>query len=415
MLNMTNSPRKHKGTASASAVKRPSLPDPARIHATSGGSSGPRRPQERNGGTQHDCSKRVDTALSYAVNFASDNTAPVAPAILDAIVQANAGYALGYGNDDWTKGVERRLSEIFEHEVAAFLVPTGTAANALALAHVTPPWGVVFCHAESHIATDECGAPEFFGAGLKLAGLSGDAGKITADTLKEALAGYGGHSPHEMVASALSLTQASEAGTIYRTDEIAALCEIAHARSLAVHMDGARFANALVRLNTTPAQMTWQSGIDVLSFGATKGGALAAEAVVIFDPARAAFFGERRKRAGHLLSKHRFVAAQMAAYLAQDRWLSLARHANAMADRLSRQLAATGLPPVWPVEANLVFVKLPRALDARLKAARASYYVREKKGRGLDLAADEVLVRLVTSFATQEEDVERFVNLCKKS
>jgi threonine aldolase len=349
------------------------------------------------------------------MNFASDNTAPVAPAILDAIVQANAGYALGYGNDDWTKGVERRLSEIFEHEVAAFLVPTGTAANALALAHVTPPWGVVFCHAESHIATDECGAPEFFGAGLKLTGLSGDAGKITADILNAALAGYGGHSPHEMVASALSLTQASEAGTIYRINEIATLCEIAHARSLAVHMDGARFANALVRLNTTPAQMTWQSGIDVLSFGATKGGALAAEAVVFFDPARAAFFGERRKRAGHLLSKHRFVAAQMAAYLAEGCWLSLARHANAMADRLSRELAAAGLPPVWPVEANLVFVKLPRTLDARLKAAGASYYVRDKKGKDLDLATGEVLVRLVTSFATQDEDIERFVNLCKKS
>ena len=218
------------------------------------------------------------------MNFASDNTAPVAPAILDAIVKANEGFALGYGNDDWTAGVERRLAEVFEREVAVFLVPTGTAANALALAQVTPPWGVVFCHAESHIATDECGAPEFFGGGLKLAGLPGGDGKIAPQTLQAALAGYGGHRPHQMVASALSLTQASEAGTIYRIDEIARLSEIAHARSLAVHMDGARFANALVRLNTTPAQMTWQSGIDVLSFGATKGGAMAAEAVVVFDP-----------------------------------------------------------------------------------------------------------------------------------
>ena len=173
-----------------------------------------------------------------------------------------------------------------------------------------------------------------------------------------------------MVASALSLTQASEAGTIYRTDEIAALSEIAHARSLAVHMDGARFANALVRLNTTPAQMTWQSGIDVLSFGATKGGALAAEAVVVFDPARAAFFGERRKRAGHLVSKHRFIAAQMAAYLADDCWLVLARHANAMADRLAQGLKSVGLEPVWPVEANLIFVVLPRALDFKAQGRR---------------------------------------------
>jgi threonine aldolase len=346
------------------------------------------------------------------VNFASDNTAPVAPAILDAIVKANEGFALGYGNDDWTAGVERRLAEVFEREVAVFLVPTGTAANALALAQVTPPWGVVFCHAESHIATDECGAPEFFGGGLKLAGLPGGDGKIAPQTLEAALAGYGGHRPHQMVAAALSLTQASEAGTIYRIDEIARLSEIAHARSLAVHMDGARFANALVRLNTTPAQMTWQSGIDVLSFGATKGGAMAAEAVVVFDPARAGYFGERRKRAGHLLSKHRFIAAQMAAYLAGDCWLELARHANAMADRLAQGLKSVALEPVWPVEANLIFVALPRALDLKLKAAGASYYVRPSEN--LDLGADRVLVRLVTSFATQEAEIERFVNLCKK-
>ena len=174
-----------------------------------------------------------------------------------------------------TRSVERHLSELFEREVAVFLVPTGTAANALALAHLTPPWGAVLCHADSHIATDECGAPEFFGAGLKLIGLSGQDGKVTAETLKGALAGLGGHSPHQMIASALSITQATEAGTVYRLDEIAALCEIAHERSLGVHMDGARFANALVRLDATPAQITWRSGVDALSFGATKAGALA--------------------------------------------------------------------------------------------------------------------------------------------
>jgi threonine aldolase len=347
------------------------------------------------------------------MNFASDNTAPVAPAILDAIVAANRGYARGYGSDDWTSRVEQRLTEIFEHEVAVFLVPTGTAANALSLAQVSPPWGVVLCHARSHIVTDECGAPEFFGGGLKLVGLPGDDGKIVPLVLQEALAGYGGHSPHQMIPSALSITQASEAGTIYRTDEIAALSEIAHAHSLAVHMDGARFANALVRLNATPAQLTWQSGIDVLSFGATKGGALAAEAVVIFDPARAAFFGERRKRAGHLLSKHRYVAAQFLAYLEDDCWLDLARHANAMADRLAGKLSAVGLQPVFPVEANLTFVVLPRALDAKLKAAGANYYVRSTDG--LDVGVDSVLVRLVTSFATEDADIEDFVDLCINS
>src|SRR5579872_728315 len=165
------------------------------------------------------------------MNFASDNTAPVAPAILDAIAQANHGYARGYGNDDWTRGVERRLAEIFERDVAVFLVPTGTAANELALAQVSPPWGVVMCHAESHIATDECGAPEFFGGGLKLVGLPGGDGKIRPEILEAALAGYGGHSPHQMIPAALSITQASEAGTIYRGDEIAALADIAHRRS----------------------------------------------------------------------------------------------------------------------------------------------------------------------------------------
>jgi threonine aldolase len=345
------------------------------------------------------------------VNFASDNTAPVAPAILDALVAANSGHVLGYGNDEWTKQVERRFAEIFERDVAVFLVPTGTAANALALAHVSPPWGVVLCHAQSHIATDECGAVEFFGGGLKLVGLSGEDGKITPRLLQKALAGYGGHSPHQMIPSALSITQASEAGTIYRTDEIATLAEIAHARSLAVHMDGARFANALVRLNASPAEMTWRSGVDVLSFGATKGGALAAEAVIVFDPARAAHLGERRKRAGALLSKHRFIAAQFLAYLADDCWLTLARHANGKADRLAAQLTAGGLKPVWPVEANLVFAVLPRALDAKLRAAGASYYVRPSEGVG----ADNVLVRLVTSFATTDGDIERFAALCKES
>jgi threonine aldolase len=347
------------------------------------------------------------------MNFASDNTAPVAPAILDALAAANAGYARGYGNDDWTARFERRMAEIFDHEVAVFLVTTGTAANALSLAHVSPPWGVVFCHTESHILTDECGAVEGFGGGLKLVGLAGDGGKITPPLLQAALNGYGGHSPHQMIPSALSITQASEAGTIYRPDEIAALAEIAHARSLAVHMDGARFANALVRLNATPADLTWRSGIDVLSFGATKGGALAAEAVVIFDPARAAFFGERRKRAGHLVSKHRFIAAQFLAYLASDCWLALARHANAMADRLAEKLAGVGLRPVWPVEANLIFLVLPRVLDAKLRAAGATYYVRSSES--LDVGSDNVLIRLVTSFATEDEDIERFVSLCRAS
>jgi len=345
------------------------------------------------------------------MNFASDNTAGMAPEILAALSAANDGYAMGYGNDDWTRDVERRIVEVFEHEVAVFLVPSGTAANALALAHVSPPWGAIFTHQEAHIVTDECGAPEFFGGGVKLIGLPGAGCKLDAATLADALAPYQGHAPHQVVPSALSISQASEAGTIYRPDEIAALARIAHVRRMKVHMDGARLANALVRLNASPAQLTWQAGVDVLSFGATKAGALAAEAVVFFDRTLAAAMGERRKRGGHLLSKHRFLAAQFQAFLAGDCWLRLSRHANAMADRLAAKLTVSGLSPVWPVEANLVFVRISKALDARLRAAGARYYVRDSSSLppAMTMHSDEMLIRLVTSFATLEADVDRFV------
>jgi threonine aldolase len=343
--------------------------------------------------------------------FASDNAAGVAPEMLAAIARANEGKVLSYGRDPWTHRLEQRLAELFEREVAVFLVTTGTAANALALAHLTPPWGAVICHAEAHIATDECGAPEFYGGGIKLVGVAGVAGKILPATLRRLLdAGQWG-GPHHVTPSVLSLSQSTEAGTIYRPDEIAELAGIAHAHGLAVHVDGARFANALVRMNASLADATWKSGVDVLSFGATKGGALAAEAVVFFDPARGANMPERRKRGGHLISKHRFVAAQIEAYLADDLWLKLARHANAMADRLAGGLAGSGLTPVWPVEANEVFVALPPGIDARLKAAGASYYpwTTNALPDGVAFAADATLVRLVTSFATTAEEVDQFV------
>ena len=343
--------------------------------------------------------------------FASDNAAGVAPEMLAAIARANEGKVLSYGRDPWTHRLEQRLAELFEREVAVFLVTTGTAANALALAHLTPPWGAVICHAEAHIATDECGAPEFYGGGIKLVGVAGVAGKIVPATLRRLLdAGQWG-GPHHVTPSVLSLSQSTEAGTIYRPDEIAELAGIAHAHGLALHVDGTRFANALVRMNASLADATWKSGVDVLSLGATKGGALAAEAVVFFDPARGANMPERRKRGGHLISKHRFVAAQIEAYLADDLWLKLARHANAMADRLAGGLAGCGLTPVWPVEANEVFVALPPGIDARLKAAGASYYpwTTNALPDGVALAADTTLVRLVTSFATTAEEVDQFV------
>lgn len=350
------------------------------------------------------------------MNFASDNTAGVAPEILAALLQANEGFALGYGNDALTRDVERTMAEFFGHEVAVFLVPTGTAANALSLAHVTPPWGAVLCHETAHIMTDECGAPEFFGSGLKLIGLRGEDGKLTPETLKQAIARYSGHVPHQVNAAALSITQATEAGTIYRVDETAALSQIAHAHDLPVHMDGARLGNALARMNVTPAEATWRAGVDVLSFGATKGGAMAAEAVVFFDRKRAAGMAERRKRAGHLLSKHRFIAAQFEAYLRDDYGLTLARYANAKADKLADGLRNAGAKIVWPVEANIVFTLLPKSLDAKLKAAGAAYYVRSNAVAGDDvaIAPDEMLVRLVTSFATLDSELESFVDLVQR-
>ncbi len=349
------------------------------------------------------------------MNFASDNTAGIAPEILQALAAGNDGFAMGYGNDDVTRSVEQRIGEIFERAAAVFLVPTGTAANALALAHVSPPWGAVFAHDEAHILTDECGAPEFFGGGLKLVGLPGVGCKVASETLAETVSNYEGHTPHQVVPAAFSFAQASEAGTIYRPGEIVELARVAHAHGMKVHMDGARFANALVRMNASPAEITWKSGVDVLSFGATKGGALAAEAVVFFDRGLAANMAERRKRAGHLLSKHRFLALQFQAFLADDCWIRLARHANAMADRLAAGLTAAGRPPAWPVEANLVFVVVPKAVEARLKASGARYYVRRSESLLAPLQPDQCLIRLVASFATRENEIDRFVTLAAKA
>ncbi len=342
------------------------------------------------------------------MNFASDNTAGVAPEIMAALSRANEGFALGYGNDDWTRRVEKKFAELFERDVAVFLVPTGTAANALALAHVTPPWGAVLCHEDAHIAADECGAPEFFGGGIKLVTLPGGNGKLEAATVKPRLDNTSQWGPpHHVTPAALSISQASEAGTIYRPREIRELADIAHGHGLAVHMDGARFGNALVRMNVSPDDATWKVGVDVLSFGATKGGAMGAEAVVFFDPKRAEHMSARRKRGAQLASKHRFIAAQMEAYLEDGLWLRLCRHANDMADRLNAGLTKAGFAPKWPVEANEVFVALPVTLCDKLQTAGAVFYRWDADASG------NVVVRLVTSFATTAEEVDRFVSLVR--
>ncbi|MEA2873335.1 MAG: threonine aldolase [Hyphomicrobiales bacterium] len=345
------------------------------------------------------------------MNFASDNTAGMAPEILDAIGRANTGYALGYGNDDWTKRVEKRFAEMFERDVAVFLVPTGTVANALAIAHLTPPWGAVLCHEGSHIATDECGAPEFFGGGTKLIGLPGEGAKIFAATLRAALERGAWGGPHHVTPAVLSLSQATECGTIYRVAEVRELADIAHKHGVALHMDGARIGNALARMNVSLAEITWKAGVDVLSFGATKGGTMGAEAVIFFDPSHGANMPGRRKRGGATASKHRFIAAQMEAYLEGDLWLKLARHANAMADALAAGLTAAGCNPVWPVEANEVFAPLTLDADRRLRDAGATYY--PWPGDGLNVGAGKTLVRLVTSFQTTKDDVDKFLAIVR--
>jgi threonine aldolase len=275
----------------------------------------------------------------------------------------------------------------------------------------------VLCHEECHLATDECGAPEFFGGGLKLIPLAGEACKIPVATLEAALKRLPWGGPHHVTAAALSLTQATEAGTLYSPNEVRRLADIAHGHGMLVHVDGARFANALARQGIEPAAATWKLGVDVLSFGATKGGALAAEAMLLFDPARAAGLPERRKRGGHLVSKHRFLAAQLEAYLTDDLWLTLARHANQMADLLAARLAAAGCAALWPVEANEVFVKFSRGLDRRLKQAGASYHpwTTGSLPAGVGVGPDEMLVRLVTSFATRAADIDEFVAVMRKA
>lgn len=345
------------------------------------------------------------------MNFASDNIVGASRPVLDALVAANDGVRASYGADADTRAVEARLSAIFEREIAVFLVTTGTAANALALSALVPPYGAVLCHANAHVMEDECGAPEFFAGGAKLIGLPGTGAKLAPQTLADALASFP-TGTRQTPPFAVSISQASECGLVYRPGEIAALAEVARGAGLALHMDGARFANALVSLGCSPAEITWRAGVDVLSFGATKNGCLAAEAVIVFDPARAAALPYLRKRAGHTLSKGRLLGAQLAGYLGDDHWLDNARHANAMAARLAEGLCALrGVRLAWPVEANEVFPILPHGLAERLRGAGAIFYPWPAIAlpEGASVAADEGVFRFVTSFATTAEDVDRLI------
>jgi threonine aldolase len=346
--------------------------------------------------------------------FASDNAAGVHPAILEALTHAAQGPAMPYGNDPVTARFEAKAREVFEApEARAFVVATGTAANSLTLATLCNPWDTVYTHALSHIENDECGAPEFYTGGAKLTLLSGEGAKVDPEDFRARLRAATPHDLHNVQPGALSLTQATEQGAVYTLDETRALTEIAHAAGLPVHMDGTRFANALVHLGCTPAEASWKAGVDVLCLGATKNGALAAEAVILFDPSLARAFELRRKRGGHLFSKMRFVAAQMEAYLTDGLWLEMAAHANALAGRLAEGIrTAPGCQLLNAPEANILFAEIPLAAHRALWEAGARYYPRETPPEGAQDDAP-VPVRLVTSFQTSEAEVDRFIDMLR--
>jgi threonine aldolase len=326
------------------------------------------------------------------LRFLSDNTSTTCPEILEALQAANRGLAAPYGEDEWTVRLDGALSAFFSTEVRAFAVLTGTAANALALATLSPPYGAIFAHDEAHIANDECGAPGFFSGGAQLALLPGEHGRLSPETLGVALS-----RPvdlHRVQPAALSLTQATELGTTYRPDEVARLAALAHERGLRVHMDGARLANALVFLGCHPGDITWRAGVEVLSFGATKNGALGAEAVVFFDRSLVRDFELRRKRAGHLLSKSRYVAAQLLAYVESGVWKRNAERTNAQARRIGQ---AAGAALLHPVEANEVFVSLGVPRRRALREAGFEFY---------DLGAESAgAARFVVSWDQPAADV----------
>jgi len=340
-------------------------------------------------------------------NFCSDNVAGTSPAILKAMTQAAVGSVMPYGDDPITARVEAKLREIFETDLTAYLVATGTSANSLALSAMCPPYGTIYCHPDSHIVVDECNAPEFFTGGAKLVTIDAADGKIDALALKKALAaGWAGVEHHPQPA-VVSLTQASEAGTVYTPDLLGEISEVCRSHGLGLHVDGARFANAVVSLGCSAADISWRAGVDVLSFGATKNGALAAEAVLFFRTGLADDFRFRRKRAGHLLSKMRFLSAQMDAYLTDELWLANARHANAMARRMADGLSAlAGVAFLYEVEANELFVQMPKAMREGL-AADGFYFYHW-------IAGGPDCVRLVTAFDTDADAVTDFINSARQ-
>ncbi len=348
--------------------------------------------------------------------FASDNTGPAHPKVMEALIRANEGYATPYGDDDLMAALTSRIRALFEApEAVVHMVATGTAANSLILATLAEPWQTIFCTPEAHIQEDECNAPEFFTGGAKLTLVESRYAKMRPEALARAIEAEETRGVHGPQRGPVSITNVTERGTLYSAAEIARIGEIARGHGLPLHLDGARFANALVRLGCTPAELTWKAGVDAISFGGTKNGLLGAEAVIFFDPAHDWEFQLRRKRAGHLPSKNRYLAAQMLAHLEDDLWLQCARMANEAAARLARGLEQIETVSIlFEPEANMIFATFPRAAHKRLHQAGAKYYVWEGDLEGED--PDEPLTaRLVCDWSVTDENIARFLSVIRAS
>ena len=344
--------------------------------------------------------------------FKSDNSGYAAPQIMDAVVAANTGYEGSYGADRIMDRVRDKIRDIFEApDAAVYLVATGTAANSLSLATLVDPWSSIYCSDVAHVEWDECGAPEFFTGGAKLIPNRSEAGRIDPDALRERLAAGTNKDVHQVQRGALTLTNVTEVGGVYSTTQVSALAAMAKSYGMGVHIDGARFANAIVSSNASPAEMTWRAGVDVLSFGGTKNGCLGVEAVVLFDPDKAWEFELRRKRAGHLFSKHRYLSAQMDAYLENGLWLDLARQANAASARLAGGLRDAGKDLLYAQDANMIFAQWSRGEHRRILDNGAAYYLWPHTAELDGPAEDTVACRLVCNWATTSTDVDAFLDL----
>ena len=348
------------------------------------------------------------------MNFASDNTGPVHPKVMEALLRANEGYAMSYGNDALSRRVVERIREVFEAtEAAVYLVATGTAANSLILATMTKPWSTIFCAPHAHINEDECNAPEFYSGGAKLTLVDGDNAKVSPDSLARAMEAEENRGVHGPQRGPVSITQATEKGTVYTLEEIREIAAVARRFGVGLHMDGARFTNALARLGCTAAEMTWKAGVDAVSFGGTKNGLMGVEAIVVFDRDLAWELELRRKRGAHLFSKHRYLAAQMEAYLDGDLWLEMAAAANGACARLARGLRQVpGAAFHYEPEANIIFAEWSRAGHRRLHEAGAQYDLWQGALDG-GPDAEPLTARLVTDWSATSESVDRFLEFAR--